>query len=96
MYNTIKYSFGEIQNAAADIQTTSASIDTILNDLKRQLEPMVETWEGESALAYQAAQAQWDNAAAELNSILATIASAVSEGNDRMGDVNRRAAASWG
>ena len=46
MYNTIKYSFGEIQNAAADIQNTSRSIDGLLGDLKRQLEPMVATWEG--------------------------------------------------
>ena len=96
MYNTIKYSFGEIQNAAADIQNTSRSIDGLLGDLKRQLEPMVAIWEGESAFAYQAAQAKWDNAAADLNNILATIATTVLEGNDRMGEVNRKAAASWG
>lgn len=93
--NTIKYSFGAIQEAADDIKSTSARINSLLEELKRQLEPMVSTWEGDSAEAYIAAQQQWDTAAAELNSILGTIGTAVSEGNDRMCDVNRRAAATW-
>ena len=49
-----------------------------------------------SAAAYNAAQAKWDKAAAELNTVLATISTTVSQGNDNMSDVNRRAAASWG
>ena len=64
--------------------------------MKQQLRPMVSTWEGDSASAYQTAQAKWDSAAAELNTILETIASTVQEGNDRMSEVNRMAAASWG
>lgn len=93
--NTIKYSFGAIQEAAADIRSTSARINTVLEDLKRQLEPMVATWEGDSAEAYQEAQQKWDTAAAELNTILDTIGNTVNEGNDRMSDVNRRAASTW-
>lgn len=93
--NTIKYSFGAIQEAAADIRSTSARINTVLEDLKRQLEPMVATWEGDSAEAYQEAQQKWDTAAAELNTILDTIGNTVDEGNDRMSDVNRRAASTW-
>lgn len=54
------------------------------------------TWDDESAVAYNEAQAKWDNAAAELNTVLATISKTVSQGNDAMSDVNRRAAASWG
>ena len=49
-----------------------------------------------SAAAYNEAQAKWDKAAAELNTVLATISNTVSQSNDRMSDVNRRAAASWG
>ena len=69
----IKYQFGDIETAAADIRATAGS-----------------------ASAYQTAQAKWDSAAAELNTILETIASTVQEGNDRMSEVNRMAAASWG
>ena len=50
----------------------------------------------ENAAAYNEAQAKWDKAAAELKTVLATISNTVSQSNDRMSDVNRRAAASWG
>lgn len=95
MDNAIKYQFGAIQAAAGDINASSGRINNLLDTLKSQIQPMVATWEGESASAYQAAQAQWDQAAAELNTILATISRTVQEGNDRMSDVNRMAAASW-
>ncbi|MDU0478732.1 WXG100 family type VII secretion target [Staphylococcus chromogenes] len=96
MDQMIKYSFGEIESAAADINATSGRINSLLDELKSQLQPMVATWEGTSSSAYQEAQAKWDRSAAELNTILATIASTVRQGNDRMSEVNRLAAASWG
>ena len=85
-----------IAGAAADINSTSGRINGLLGDLKATLQPMVSTWEGESASAYNAAQAKWDKASQELNTVLATISKTVSQGNDAMSDVNRRAAASWG
>lgn len=94
--DAIKYQFGAIQAAAGDINATSGRINGLLDDLKSQLQPMVSTWEGDSATAYAAAQAKWDNAAAELNVILSTISRTVQQGNDSMSDVNRMAAASWG
>ncbi|MBZ8176759.1 WXG100 family type VII secretion target [Corynebacterium poyangense] len=92
----IKYQFGAIEGAAADISATSGRINQLLADLKSHIQPMVSSWEGEAATAYQAAQNQWDRAAEELNHVLATISRTVSQGNERMSDVNRRAAASWG
>ena len=94
--DAIKYQFGAIEATAGDINATSGRINALLDDLKGQLQPMVATWEGDSALAYQEAQAKWDRSAAELNTILATISRTVSQGNERMSDVNRQAAASWG
>ena len=90
----IHYSFGDIAAASGDITQTSARINGLLDELKSQLAPMVSTWTGESASAYQAAQQQWDTAA-DLNQILATIARAVADSNDSMSDINRSAAASW-
>ncbi|PRQ11581.1 WXG100 family type VII secretion target [Corynebacterium sp. 13CS0277] len=95
MNSAIKYQFGAITAASGDIQQTSGRINGLLDELKAQIKPMVATWEGDSASAYQAAQLKWDNAAAELNNILATIANTVQEGNDRMSDINRRAAGTW-
>lgn len=94
--SAIKYEFGAISGAAADIQSTSQHINSLLDDLKSVIAPMTSTWEGDSAAAYAAAQDKWDCAAAELNTVLATISTTVADSNDRMSDVNRRAAASWG
>ena len=91
----IKYQFGAIQAAAADINSTSARINGQLDDLKAQLQPMVSTWEGESSIAYQEAQARWDQAAAELNPFLATISLTGTAGHAARTDVNRSAAAAW-
>lgn len=91
----IKYQFGDIEDAATDIKNTSGRISTELSDLKRQLQPMVESWEGEASTAYQDAQRQWDKAAEELNTVLGTIAKTLADGNENMSDINRRAAASW-
>lgn len=96
MNSQIKYDFGAIQTAAADINATAGRINQLLEDIKAQIRPMVESWEGESAAAYQVAQQQWDKSAAELNMVLQTISRTVSAGNDRMSDINRQAAASWG
>ena len=91
----IKYEFGAIEGAAADIKSTAARMNNELEQLKSSLQPMVSTWEGESAAAYQEAQNKWDRAAEELNAILATISGTVDQGNRRMSDINRQAAGSW-
>lgn len=96
MDSAIKYHFGAIAAASDDIAATSGRINSLLDSLKQVIAPMAATWEGDSAAAYQQAQAQWDASAAELNEVLASISRAVAEGNDFMGDMNRRAAASWG
>ncbi|WP_448851553.1 WXG100 family type VII secretion target [Corynebacterium sp. 335C] len=93
--DTIRYQFAGIAAGVDDIRGTSARIQGQLEDLKARLQPMIATWEGESSTAYQEAQGRWDSAAAELNAILEAIARTVGEGNDRMADINRQAAASW-
>lgn len=96
MDQMIKYNFSAIDASSADIQSSAARLNGQLDDLKQMLAPMVSTWEGESADAYNQAQAKWDQAALELNELLDGIGATVSEGNDAMSQVNRAAAASWG
>ncbi|OFO49568.1 WXG100 family type VII secretion target [Corynebacterium sp. HMSC073D01] len=95
MESLIRYDFGAISAASADMRTTSGRINGLLGDLKSQIAPMVSTWKGDSAVAYQDAQNRWDRAAGELNQILETIARTVEDGNQRMSEMNSRAAASW-
>ncbi len=91
----IQYNFAAIAQASDDINRTNANIDRILGDLKSQLQPLVAEWEGESATSYQAAQAKWDKAAAELNQILGQVALTVRQANDAMSQINTSAARSW-
>ncbi len=78
----IKVVFGELENARNSIQTTGTNISREMEDLKRYLQPMVQTWTGEAASAYQAHQAQWDRAALDLNQVLNQIGVALGTSNE--------------
>ena len=69
--------FSAIEGAKGDVSATSQNITGQLGDLKSFLAPMVSTWTGAAAENYQAKQKQWDDAAAELNTILAQIGTAL-------------------
>ena len=73
----ILVTFSAISTAEGDIATTSQNINGQLADLKAYLAPLVADWTGSAAELYQAKQKQWDEAAAELNAILAQISRAV-------------------
>lgn len=91
----IHYNFAHIATAADDIERTNGQITSRLDDLKRELQPMVNEWEGESAESYKNAQKNWDDAAAQINDILAQVARSVRGANDRMSEINTNAANSW-
>lgn len=78
----IQVTFGELENARSSIQTTWSNITRELDDLKRFLQPMVQTWTGEASIAYQAQQAKWDRAAADLNQVLNQIGVALGTSNE--------------
>lgn len=95
MSGTMRYTFGAIDGARADIAASSGNINGKLADLKSYLAPLVADWEGSASEAYQAQQANWDAAANDLNLVLEAIGRAVGAGNDDMNATNNRAAASW-
>jgi 6 kDa early secretory antigenic target len=78
----ILVTFGELEGAQQSIQTTSANINHQLADLQRYLQPLVATWTGDAAVAYQADQAKWDRSAADLNQVLNQIAVALRASNE--------------
>jgi 6 kDa early secretory antigenic target len=77
----MRVNFGAMDSGASQIDGSARSINQQLDDLKRFLQPLVATWTGEASQAYQAKQAQWDAAAADLNRILAQVGSAVHAAN---------------
>lgn len=78
----IQVTFGELENARGSIQTTWANISRELEDLRRFLQPLVETWSGEASAAYQVQQAKWDRSAADLNQVLNQIGVALGTSNE--------------
>ena len=61
-------------------QTSASSASKIqgsLDDLKQYLQPLVASWTGNASEQYNAHQAKWDQAAADLQQVLAAIGTAV-------------------
>ena len=78
---TILVTFGELENARNAIQTTWTNITQEMEDLKRALQPLVQTWTGDASSAYQAYQTEWDRSANDLNQVLNQIAVALGTSN---------------
>lgn len=93
---TLKVTFAEVQQAAQDITSSSNTIDQHLSDLKGKLAPIVAEWTGAAAEAYQAAQKQWDSAAADLNETLASIGIAVRQAGEGYSGAEDAAKKLWG
>ncbi len=92
----ITYDHGQIEALVGRVGVASTTLHSSLEDLRSYLAPLVAEWEGTAATAYQAHQADWDRAAAALQSMLSEIARAASQGNQGMADTDRRAAQGWG
>jgi 6 kDa early secretory antigenic target len=88
---TIHVTFGEVESARESITTTWKNISQELEELKRYLKPMVETWTGDASIAYQTLQAQWDQSANDLNQVLNQIGVALGTSNENYrAGANRR------
>lgn len=83
MSGVVKVAFGELAAAQGNISSTVNAVNGQLDDLKAFLAPMVSTWDGVAAQTYNDLQRQWDTAAAELNQVLAQIATAVGTANEQ-------------
>ncbi|GGU63437.1 WXG100 family type VII secretion target [Lentzea flava] len=72
----IKVTFGELVNASSQITSSAKQVEQQLNDLQNEVKRVLATWEGASSGAYNEAQDKWNTAAADLQSVLASIGSA--------------------
>ncbi|MGH3696192.1 MAG: WXG100 family type VII secretion target [Pseudonocardiaceae bacterium] len=91
----ILVTFGELESARSSIQTTWTNINREMEDLKRYLQPMVETWTGEASSAYQTHQAKWDRSAADLNQVLNQIGVALGTSNENFQAGESKNQARW-
>jgi early secretory antigenic target protein ESAT-6 len=91
----IKVSFAGLAQGAADIGRSASMIESHLEQLKRDLQPLVNTWTGEAKENYDAHQAKWNQAAADLKQVLSAIGTAVGRAGEDYADGERNNAARW-
>lgn len=91
--SSISVDYGALENATAQIRTISGQIETKLADLRGRLQQI--QWEGEDRTAYQAQQAAWDSAMADINQILGQIGAAVGVARENYQTTERSAANLW-
>lgn len=71
--------FAAMEAASSDITHALGQLTTQLDQLERDAAPLVAAWEGDARQAYDARQAQWRSAAADLSAMLRQIQVALDE-----------------
>jgi 6 kDa early secretory antigenic target len=95
MSDRMLVTFAELANAAQTIQQTSNSLNQKLEDLKTQLKPIVDSWQGTAAQNYQVQQSKWDQSQTDLNQVLHAIGAAVESAHDAYSTTEAQNAQAW-
>jgi len=74
--------FGSLQQASADIQKALNTLQSQLDQLESDAQPLVATWNGAAQQAYAQRQAKWRAASQDLQSILQNIKAAVDQSTE--------------
>lgn len=95
MPDGITVSFGSLEAAAGSISSAASKVQGSLDDLKSYLQPLVASWTGSASEQYNAHQAKWDQAAADLQQVLAAIGTAVQRATEDYQQGERLNANRW-
>ena len=87
--------FAELANAAQTIQSTSNNLNSKLDELKSQLNPIAASWTGTASENYQVQQRKWDQAQTDLNQVLQAIGKAVEAAHDAYQSTETSNAQAW-
>ena len=66
--------YATIQRAADDCNDSGKELQQLFDQLKSDLAPLINTWDGDAMIAYSQKQQQWDSSFEELKQLLAQIA----------------------
>lgn len=78
----VQVTFAAMQDAAASCGVINRTIQTLLEDLYRQIQPVVGAWTGAAAEGFQAQHSLWTQAAQDLNTVLGNISTLLEDTND--------------
>ncbi|MCF2533662.1 WXG100 family type VII secretion target [Yinghuangia soli] len=77
MGSPIVVTFATIQDAANQIKTINGDIRSRLDELKRQVDAVASTWEGQAHSDYMVRQQKWTQAQTEMCQLLDQISAAL-------------------
>jgi ESAT-6 family protein len=82
--------FAAMHQAAADIQSAINKLNSDLDQLNQDAQPLVSTWAGSAQAAYQQRQQTWTNAANDLTQMLRDIQKALVESTSDFNSTENR------
>ena len=91
-----KWDFAAIEAASSAIQGSVGTTERLLDEGKTSLKNLAAAWGGSGAEAYQAVQARWDAASAELNKSLSDLNTKITEAKEYMQQTERATSAKFG
>jgi len=91
----IKVTFESLQSGQQGIARTYSSLVATLEDLEKNLAPMVSTWTGTAQAAYHEQKTKWDTAAANLSQVLNQIGQAVGHAHENYTAAEAAARNNW-
>ncbi|MFC5286105.1 WXG100 family type VII secretion target [Actinokineospora guangxiensis] len=95
MGDMIKVNFAEVANASQSINSTSATLEGLLGELKSRLAPLAANYEGAASEAWNQKQREWDQAYDSLKQVLSSIGAAVGQAGENYEATERANSARW-
>ncbi|HSV66261.1 MAG TPA: WXG100 family type VII secretion target [Mycobacteriales bacterium] len=78
----VRVSFDALSVGHSEVVAVFKSLTDTLEQLNRDLQPMVSSWTGAAQTAYHEKQSQWNSAADNLATILSQIGTSVRDSHD--------------
>ncbi|USX50726.1 WXG100 family type VII secretion target [Lentzea sp. HUAS12] len=91
----LKVTFAEITNASSTINSSATQVQGQLDDLRQEVTKTLANYQGDARAAYEAAQKKWDEAAADLQAVLAAIGTAVGQAGEAYEAAERANTQRW-
>lgn len=85
----IRVQYGTLEQATGDVQSAVNFMNQQLDALKQYLRDLKQLWQGEGGSFYKAEQRKWDQAAADLNQVLAMVPPAIREAEQIYSNTDR-------
>jgi 6 kDa early secretory antigenic target len=91
----INVQFESLLQGQAGIAQTYSRLTSTLEELESKLAPMLQTWTGQAQESYLQCKKQWDEAAANLATVLNSIGNAVQTAHDNYRAAENAAKGNW-